>query len=245
MTRLLISVRDVEEAVIAASAGADLIDLKEPTAGALGPVEPAAWRALRAAVPAKLPMSVALGELGDVGLEQRLAQSGPFQFAKIGLAGWRSRPDWRERLAAAWRRLPVGTTRVAVAYADDVQADAPAPEAILDAVESLSAGALLIDTHGKHQGSLFELLNSTRLESVCRRAHQLGLLVVLAGSLRRADLPRALTFAPDFVALRGAVCHPDRSGRLVADLVRDWVNALAAHSPRHSPAASQPLALKA
>jgi (5-formylfuran-3-yl)methyl phosphate synthase len=227
VTRLLISVRDVEEASLAAAAGADLIDLKEPRAGALGAVDPAIWPALRAAVPAATPMSVALGELGERELEQRLSMAGRFQFAKIGLSGWRDRPDWQERLSAAWRLLPQSVTRVAVAYADDVHANSPPPEAILDSAKKLAAGALLIDTAGKQQGSLFDLLDEARLAAICRRARQLGWLVVLAGSLRRTHLPRALAYAPDYVAVRGAVCHPDRAGQLVPERIREWSQALA------------------
>ena len=36
MTRLLVSVRSVDEALVAAAGGADFIDLKEPSQGALG-----------------------------------------------------------------------------------------------------------------------------------------------------------------------------------------------------------------
>ena len=233
VTRLLVSVRDVAEASVAATAGAHLIDLKEPAAGALGPVNPALWPAFRAAVPAAVPMSVALGELGEVGLDQRLSAAGLFQFAKIGLAGWRQRRDWREQLAAAWRLLPTGVTRVAVAYADDVHADSPPPEAILEAADTLAAGALLIDTVGKQGFSLFELLDAARLQRLCHRARERGLLLVMAGSLRRAQLPLALAHFPDYVAVRGAVCHPDRSGTLVADHVRDWAEALAVHSAQN------------
>ena len=41
MTQFLASVRDVSEAAIALAAGADIVDLKEPSRGALGAVEPA------------------------------------------------------------------------------------------------------------------------------------------------------------------------------------------------------------
>ncbi len=227
MTRLLVSVRNTDEASWAAAAGADLIDLKDPSAGALGAVATADWPLLRAAVPPSLPMSVALGELGDAELAARLSQASRFQFAKIGLAGWRRRPDWREQLAQAWSLLSTDVTRVAVAYADEQYADAPAPEAILEAAAPLSAGALLIDTCGKQGGSLLDWLDAPRLHGLCRRARRAGLLVVLAGSLRRDQLAAALAFRPDYVAVRGAVCRPDRTGTLVESLVREWAKTLA------------------
>ncbi|MFM7072601.1 MAG: (5-formylfuran-3-yl)methyl phosphate synthase, partial [Planctomycetota bacterium] len=51
--------------------------------------------------------------------------------------------------------------------------------------------------------------------------------------LRRDQLPLALDFFPDYIAVRGAVCHPDRSGTLVADRVRDWAEALAMRSAQN------------
>jgi hypothetical protein len=40
MMKMLVSVRDIDEALAAAQAGADFIDLKDPAAGALGGLAP-------------------------------------------------------------------------------------------------------------------------------------------------------------------------------------------------------------
>ena len=60
--RLLVSVVDAAEARIAADAGADIIDVKDPSRGALGEAAPATVRAVRDATPAHLPVSAALGD---------------------------------------------------------------------------------------------------------------------------------------------------------------------------------------
>src|ERR1700758_3746331 len=80
MIRMLASVRNLDEARDAAGAGADLIDLKEPGAGALGAVSaPQIARivhSLRAEYP-RLPISAAIGDLlpGDsASLEFRASQ---------------------------------------------------------------------------------------------------------------------------------------------------------------------------
>ncbi|MEY2689400.1 MAG: hypothetical protein RL375_3599 [Pseudomonadota bacterium] len=54
-TRLLVSVRDPAEALIALQGGADLIDLKEPSLGALGGLTPADIRVVLAALAAAQP----------------------------------------------------------------------------------------------------------------------------------------------------------------------------------------------
>jgi uncharacterized protein (UPF0264 family) len=46
MTKLLVSVRSVEEALLVATGGADFIDLKEPAQGALGGLPEATVRAI-------------------------------------------------------------------------------------------------------------------------------------------------------------------------------------------------------
>ena len=55
MTRLLVSVRSAEEAADAVSAGADLIDVKEPSAGSLGAATPEVVAAVMEAVAGRRP----------------------------------------------------------------------------------------------------------------------------------------------------------------------------------------------
>ena len=55
--KLLVSVVDAAEARVAAAAGADIIDVKNPAEGSLGAPTPAVIADVRAAVPA-LPVSV-------------------------------------------------------------------------------------------------------------------------------------------------------------------------------------------
>ena len=64
--RLLVSVRSPDEALLAARHGADLIDLKEPGAGALGGLPLATIRAIVAALRAEgvaLPTSATIGDV--------------------------------------------------------------------------------------------------------------------------------------------------------------------------------------
>lgn len=230
MTRLLVSVRDEQEARQAAAQGADLIDVKEPRAGALGAVPPQRWQELRAAVPGSIPMSVALGELLDTETQARAGRATMFQFAKIGLAGCAAVPAWRDRWLEAWSTLPENVVRVAVAYADDA-ATAPSPEIVLEAAPAARCRALLVDTATKDGRNVFDHLALPRLDNLFGRARQLGLRLVLAGSLRLDQLPLAISLAPDYVAIRGAVCLPDREGALAPALVAHWVARLAELSP--------------
>jgi (5-formylfuran-3-yl)methyl phosphate synthase len=65
--RLLVSVADPEEARAAVDGGADIIDAKDPSHGALSPVTLDVLRTIVAAVDGARPMSAALGEIGGAG----------------------------------------------------------------------------------------------------------------------------------------------------------------------------------
>jgi hypothetical protein len=222
MTRLLISVRDCEEAQIALDEGADLIDIKEPSRGSLGSADVATIRAIARRVAGRVPLSAALGELSErCMLPASLA--GQFRYAKFGLAGCAKWPDWR----TAWRRaietLPLGITPVAVAYADATAALAPDAASVLASAQALACGALLLDTHDKSAGSLLDHMALGDLSRLIAKSHRSGLICVIAGSLGVAQIGEVLPLAPDYVAVRGAACTGGRAGRLDRARVRRLV----------------------
>ena len=63
MPRLLISVRNVDEAQLALAGGADLIDIKEPLRGSLGQADSSVIREIAFTIGPRAPLSAALGEL--------------------------------------------------------------------------------------------------------------------------------------------------------------------------------------
>lgn len=222
MTGLLVSVRDATEARAALEGDADLIDIKEPTAGSLGAASVDTWREIVNVVGRSKPVSVALGELLDDSVCDLARQATAMSFAKIGLSGCGCRHGWEERWREAIGRLPSGVASVAVAYADYTAANAPHPVEILDCAHRFGCSAMLFDTYSKTEGHLFDHLQQESLRELLREARQRGLKVVLAGSLRGGLIQLALNHEPDFIAVRGAVCRGDRrealDGALVAAL---------------------------
>ena len=63
--RLLVSVADVEEAAAALAGGADVIDAKDPRAGALGAVQARVLREIRAGIGDARPVTAAIGDGSD------------------------------------------------------------------------------------------------------------------------------------------------------------------------------------
>jgi uncharacterized protein (UPF0264 family) len=237
MTKLLVSVRDAEEADKAIRGGVDLIDVKEPRRGALGPAELEVWNSVRQRVDGHCPLSVALGELLVDNAARRATQTAGFHYAKIGLSGCRHRSGWQRVWQLALDKLPPRVAAVAVVYADAERASAPAPQETLRCAIDFGCRALLVDTHSKtgvgltERPGLFDFLPPTRLAPILDRAREANMCIVLGGSLTRASLPAALDLEPDYVAVRGAACRDSRQGDLDTSLIRELANCLIAARP--------------
>ncbi len=211
MTRLLISVRDADEAATALVGGVDLLDIKEPDRGALGAASSAAWREVLAVSQGRVPMSAALGELLE-NIQHDDTLLARFQYAKIGLAGCRGHDDWLHRWGQWLQRLPPSVAPVAVVYADWTCCQAPPPQEIIQHSARLGCRAVLFDTHAKSGGDLFSYLPMDRLEPLVAIIRNAGQQIVLGGSLAGRTIRTACELSPDYIAVRGAVCQGPRNG---------------------------------
>jgi uncharacterized protein (UPF0264 family) len=218
MTKLLVSVRSAEEAVVALEGGADVVDVKEPRNGALGAAELKVWKEVAAVVGSRTVASVALGELLDEAVERLAGQTAGFAFAKMGLAGCGGVTNWRGRWRGVAKGLPLGTLGVPVAYADWQTADSPPVNDVLMLAATLPAKLLLIDTFDKSNGRLTEHLARAALAEVAVMAEECGVELALAGSLRPDDIAMLLKLAPAYIGVRGAACSGGRDGTI--DLAR-------------------------
>jgi len=129
-----------------------------------------------------------------------------------------------EFLSLAQALLP--TRLVPVLYADGERCGAPAAAAVLELAHRTSAPFILIDTYIKDGRRLLDWLTLARLGEFIQQAQLAGARVVLAGSLRAPDVPSLLALAPAAVAVRGAVCDGERTARLCAERLGDWVKLL-------------------
>jgi uncharacterized protein (UPF0264 family) len=223
MMRMLVSVRDVPEALLAAQHGADFVDLKEPRDGALGGLAIATIAAIVQALRAhgsRLPISATIGDLPMSDREAILARVDAVaacgvDYVKVGI----------ERTAPARAVLDAlagtGHAIVPVFIADrgldvDVVAHACA----------LRFPALMVDTADKRAGSLFDVLPETELRHFVTMVRASGALVGLAGALRLPQLASLRVLGPDFAGFRSAVCAGDRSGELDPGRLRALAAAL-------------------
>ena len=228
--KLLVSVMDADEARTAAAAGADIVDVKNPGEGSLGAPAPAVIAAVRAAVPAELPVSAAIGDMPNLPGTAALAALGAARsgatFVKVGLWGVTTEDDAVRLLRAVRDGVAdaPGAVVVAAAYADARRAaHAPLAPALLPRVaRAAGVGACLLDTAFKDGRGLLDWQSPDALTALVADAHAAGLQVALAGALRAEDLPTIRATGADIAGVRSAVCTDGvRSASLDPDRVRE------------------------
>ncbi len=209
MTMLLASVTGAEEAELAIARGADIIDLKDPSKGALGALAPQAVCAVLDTIGGRRPASAVTGDLPmepDLLVEAAatMAATG-VDYVKVGLFPAATREDCIRALGSVAGRSKL----VGVLFADSE----PDIGLIPLMAEAGFAGAML-DTARKGAGRLFDHSDPSALSEFIRVCRSHGLLTGLAGSLEAPDVPRLLLLAPDYLGFRGALCaaHDRKAG---------------------------------
>lgn len=228
MTRLLVSVRNLAEARTALASGVDLIDLKEPSRGALGSVASAVVDEVVEFIAGRVPVSVALGELAELPSDPgpALAISRGVVYVKAGLARCAARSDWQHQLRRLSQSLPSTTSTVAVVYADAAQVGAPGVDEILEAAVLASCRAVLVDTAVKDGRSLVDHWSPSVLKQFIDAVRNRGLTCVVGGSLTVETIPAVAACGADYVAVRGAACEGGRNGTISGERIRELRAAL-------------------
>ncbi|OQM75017.1 (5-formylfuran-3-yl)methyl phosphate synthase [Manganibacter manganicus] len=201
MTKMLASVTGPQEAQIALSEGVDIIDLKDPKAGALGAATILAITETVMLIAGRRPVSAVCG---DLPMEPRtirakveeIAATG-VDYVKIGFFPSQAAAD----CARALKPLAGKAKLIAVLFAD-LDPDL----SLLPVFAESGFGGVMLDTAKKGQGRLLDHMPLVDIDAFVRRAREAGLEVGLAGSLEAPDVPRLLTFGPDFLGFRGALC---------------------------------------
>ncbi|MHB1231899.1 MAG: (5-formylfuran-3-yl)methyl phosphate synthase [Burkholderiales bacterium] len=204
MTGMLASVATPAEAEIVLAEAVDIIDLKNPDKGALGNLPFVTISRIVRQVNGARPVSATIGDLLDMDPRtvcervRRTADTG-VDFVKVGLFPASSLAACVDALGNEAQR---GTRLVAV-----LLADLAPPMQILHALSAHGFTGAMLDTAGKHQGSLTSVMALSALEQFVKHTRDLGLLSGLAGSLRLPDIAPLSALAPDYLGFRGALCQ--------------------------------------
>ena len=215
--KILVSVRSVEEAVLAAAGGVDFIDLKEPRGGALGGLPVATIRAIVEALrdpglvvgsTGKTTISATIGDVPMVDADRIAAcvdavGACGVDYVKVGIERVPQAVAVLDRLArSGWRVVPVfiadhGLDAAHVAHAC-----------------TLGFPGVMADTADKRAGSLFDAVGAAELQHFVATVRASGKMVGLAGALRLEHCALLAALDPDFAGFRTAVCEGDRTSAL-------------------------------
>lgn len=200
--RFLASVRSEGEARMVAAEGADIIDCKEPAAGALGALGFETVEAIRRAIPAHLPVSATIGDL----------PCDPVQVAEAAVAMSKTGVDYvkvgifpggpARDVVTALKTAELGGSRLVAVLLADLNPDL----SLLPDMASAGFAGVMLDTFGKAGGSLPNVLPLARIAEFVATARDLQMFTGLAGSLTVEDVAILRPLGPDVLGFRGALC---------------------------------------
>jgi (5-formylfuran-3-yl)methyl phosphate synthase len=197
----LASVRSAEEALLAVAGGADIVDVKEPSSGALGRVDGEILTGIVRTLGGSRTVSATIGDLpldpdAVVAAVAATAATG-VDIVKIGLFPG----DLAATLAALEPIARAGTRLVAVIFADR----GPDLARLVPHCAASGFAGVMLDTADKRAGPLTAHLPIAALAGFVGSARAFGLLSGLAGSLRLADIPALAALGADYLGFRSAL----------------------------------------
>lgn len=202
MTLLLASVTNLEEVAIVLDAGVDIIDLKNPAAGALGALPDSDVRAIVSAVNGVKSVSATVGDLPMVPdlvvhATEQMAQNG-VDIIKIGFFGVTGH---RECIQALKPLTVRGLRIVAVLFVDQI------PDfSLLSELRSAGFYGVMLDTAVKDGRSLPDHIAPEDINKFVAMAEAYGLQSGLAGSLGQEHIGPLARLKPGYIGFRGALC---------------------------------------
>lgn len=207
--KLLVSVRNLNEAIEAIAGGCDWVDLKEPNHGALGKPDEATLASVSQYFETEkltLPLSTALGEFAEFIDQTDLHLPASIRFGKFGLSQLASNPNWKNQLCRFYEENPK-IKPVAVYYADCERAASPTIDEVMEFAIRSDALYFLIDTFVKDETTLIDWINEAELQRVSDFCKQENIQLALAGRIQEKNLSTLGDIPFDIVAVRSAVCE--------------------------------------
>lgn len=208
MTGILASVNSLSEARLALTMEVDIIDLKQPSLGALGALDIAQIHEIVTYVNKACPVSATIGDLPldpdtIFNAVESVVNTG-VDYVKIGFfpgGNWLGTLQKLQHQIDFWKEHH-HCHLIAVLFADS-QTDL----AFLTTLKNHGFSGVMLDTINKQKGSLTQLMTATAIAQFVNLAKKHQLLCGLAGSLKIDDIARLLPYQPNYLGFRGALCN--------------------------------------
>ena len=216
MTKWLASVQSLEEAQTLISSLPDILDIKNPSQGALGAldiitvasiVRLVSKHCLTSATIGDLPMQAALINPAMIAM----AASG-VDYVKVGLFPDQTLMDCLEAMASTIEQLSVPV--IAVLFVDKMPSQDVVPK-----LKQSGFKGVMVDTAIKDGRHLLEHWDEDQLSDFINEANHYDLLCGLAGALRYEDIAELQFLGADYLGFRSALCqNGERTTLLQANL---------------------------
>lgn len=223
MTQLLISVTSLDEAQMALENGADIIDLKDPSAGALGalPVE-----LITSIVSFVNKQKLTSATIGDQPMQPDLLVQHVNAVAKTGVdyikIGFFESCDYQPCLDALACITHRGVKLIAVLFAEYRY-----PNGLIDAIKNAGFIGVMLDTAKKNGLTFMDYYSNEQRAAFAQQVLTTGLTFGLAGSLKSQDIAMLNSLNPTYLGFRGGVCENNqREQRLNGEKIRFTRNGL-------------------
>ena len=227
----MVSPIDVEEAKTTIEGGADIVDVKNPLEGSLGANFPWVISDIQKLVKKhNREISATMGDFPNLPGTASLAALGlancNVDYIKVGLKGPKSRKDAIYLMRQIRKSVDNYNDKIKVVvagYADNKRFGTIDPLLIPEIAIESDANVAMVDTGIKDGKSLFDFMTYDQIASFVKKGSKNGILIALAGSIRREHLPKLKNFNPDIIGLRGAACEAnDRvKGRIKSEYVKE------------------------
>jgi (5-formylfuran-3-yl)methyl phosphate synthase len=202
MTQLLISVKNVEEALLALEAGADIIDLKDPNVGALGALDLHETKRIVRAINERVTLSATAGEnhasLDELIVSVQARALLGVDIIKISASALFYQCDFVQKMQSFSHR---GIKLIAVFFADEKM-----DFGLLETIKQAGFFGAMLDTKNK-QKNLLQVQSNDSLQIFTHLCGQYQLQSGLAGSLRPQHIDILAKFNPTYIGFRGGVCE--------------------------------------
>ena len=242
--KALISPVSLEEARAVVAGGADIVDIKNVKEGSLGAQGPWVIKSVVDEFHGQgMICSAALGDLpfkpGTAALAAYGAAHCGADYLKAGLHGitnYEQALAMMEAVVRAVRMVSPDILVVACGYADFRRYGGVSYRDVVQAAIDANCDVAMLDTAIKDGKTLFDALTLDEMREFVDLAKDGGLMVALAGSVKKEHIEALVDIRPDIVGVRGAVCDGgDRTNGITRDKVEAFMAYFRSVCPERGP----------
>jgi len=202
MSKVLGSIKNLDEAKTLLDSAIDIIDLKDPSKGALGKLEDSEINLILKFINKKKLTSSTVGDLPNdeniiTDTVQDISETN-VDFIKIGV--------YEKNYIQTLCKIKSSKKLIAVFFADKFIPNLTD----LETLKESGFSGVMIDTCDKMLGNLFDHISLFEIEEFLKFTKKMKLISGIAGSIKREHLDRILELNPTYIGFRGALCENNK-----------------------------------